>query len=197
MSRLRAIAFFGLVFVGLSVGALVSPEPFLFDGAGLGGLRAIRTETLNAFVLLLSETGGSKVMMPAGVLLFIFALRKNRRAGVFVAVTLLGSFGLNQLLKALIARPRPDLAQAVYDAQHASFPSGHSQASMTFVLVCLVLAGERRPGVISAALLFPVVIGLTRVYLGVHYPTDVLAGWCLAVCVVGLSARVYAQRRTA
>jgi undecaprenyl-diphosphatase len=106
------------------------------------------------------------------------------RTGVLVAVSVLGGTILSQVLKALFDRPRPDLAAAV-DVFTSSFPSGHATISAVVYLTIGVILAERaekwpaRIFYLLGAMFLTFVIGVSRVYLGVHYPTDVLAGWSL------------------
>ena len=109
-----------------------------------------------------------------------------RLAGGFLAASLLSSQVVT-LLKATIERPRPTAGIE----QYASFawPSGHTAGSLTFaagVAAVAYLAGDRLTARFSAFVLIPsaLVVGYSRVFLGVHWPTDVLAGWLLAVAVV-------------
>ena len=116
--------------------------------------------------------------------------------GVIGAVTIgLASLG-NGALKDLIARARPDLLEPIVEERGFSFPSGHSALGMVAWGIFGVLVwrsrlpvGVRRLIVAAmAALIF--LIGLSRVWLGVHYPTDVLAGWTAGAVIVLLFARL-------
>jgi len=107
--------------------------------------------------------------------------------GVRLSVVFLFSIHFNTSLKDLLAQPRPyDLRPEIrLSAAHGyGLPSGHAQSA---VVVWGVLAGAiRRRWAWAAAALLALLIGLSRVYLGVHFPTDVLAGWGIGVAVLGL-----------
>ena len=96
---------------------------------------------------------------------------------------------LNKLIKAAVQRPRPDDVIHLIREGGFSFPSGHSITSMFVfgLLICLVRSNVRNKtaaNVLTAVLSIPMIlIGLSRIYLGVYYPTDVLAGWCLGIAV--------------
>ena len=102
--------------------------------------------------------------------------------GASAALALIVSHLLSQLLKRAICRPRPRLPIALRSVTRApdrfSFPSGHASAT---VAVALPLAVSLPPLAAAAALLLPLAVGVSRCYLGVHYPGDVLAGWALGV----------------
>ena len=112
------------------------------------------------------------------------AIDGKRAAALFVLVATAGGIVLSELLKALFARPRPDLVAHLVDVQSMSFPSGHAMLSaVTFLTLGALLAREQGRGplkiyLISIAILLTLAVGASRVYLGVHWPTDVLAGWC-------------------
>jgi undecaprenyl-diphosphatase len=118
---------------------------------------------------------------------FLVLARRYRTLLLVLAATLGGGV-LNTLLKQLFSRPRPSVVPHLTEVMTQSFPSGHAMLSATVYLTLgglLAQLAERRrlkAYIIGVALLLCLVVGLTRVYLGVHYPTDVLAGW-----VAGLS----------
>lgn len=125
-----------------------------------------------------------------GVLVVITALtvgfltlHRAWSAAALMIAAVVGGLGLSLLLKIGIDRPRPDLVPYGSYVYTASFPSGHSMlAAVTYLtlgaLLARVLPRRRlKSFVLSAAVLLTLLVGLSRVYLGVHWPTDVLAGW--------------------
>ena len=112
-------------------------------------------------------------------------LANRRDAALFVAFAVVGGQILSTLLKTTFERPRPDIVPHATAVFTASFPSGHATLSaVTYLtlgaLLTRVLPDRRtRIYVVSLAAFLTFIVGLSRVYLGVHWPTDVLAGWCL------------------
>jgi len=108
----------------------------------------------------------------------------RRHAAVFVLVAIGGGMLLSAFLKLGFDRPRPDLVPHAVRVYTASFPSGHSMLSaVTFLTLGALLArlheGRRvKLFFLGLAIVLTVLIGVSRVYLGVHWPSDVLAGWC-------------------
>ena len=112
------------------------------------------------------------------------ALKRQWRAALFVLVSICGGTAVSFALKDLIQRPRPDFVAAVAQTQTYSFPSGHAFLSaVTFLTLGTLLArvqhqAEVKIYLLSVAIAITVLVGVSRVYIGVHWPTDVLAGWC-------------------
>jgi undecaprenyl-diphosphatase len=113
---------------------------------------------------------------------FLLLARKPRVAG-FVTLSVLGALLLSTTLKQLIARPRPELVPHLSHVFTASFPSGHSMLSTAVYLTLGALLARIQTSlaikayILGWALLLPALVGLSRVYVGVHWPTDVMAGW--------------------
>ncbi len=109
---------------------------------------------------------------------------RKRATAAFVLVAICGGVVLSEALKHLFARPRPELVAHLVEVHTASFPSGHAMLSaVTYLTLGALLAriqsrNRLKAYVIAVAILLTLLIGGSRVYLGVHWPTDVLAGWC-------------------
>ncbi|GAB3463585.1 phosphatase PAP2 family protein [Actinophytocola sediminis] len=151
-----------------------------------------RSGALDQVFTTASVLGSSLVLTPVAVVLtVVLALRGHRSDALLLGGTTLGVLLLGPLLKVVIERPRP--AQGHLVAVHSwSYPSGHSLVSMAVLGALIVLATRHLPtpparavAVVAGVLLIGAV-GLSRVYLGVHWPTDVLAGWLLGATWLGL-----------
>jgi len=115
---------------------------------------------------------------------YLFLARKQAAAWLML-VAVLGGIALSDLLKFAFGRPRPDFISPGARVFTTSFPSGHATLSaITYLTIAALLARTQsspRIGVyfIVLAALLTILIGVSRIYLGVHYPTDVLGGWCI------------------
>jgi undecaprenyl-diphosphatase len=122
-------------------------------------------------------------------------MRGRRRETIFVVVALAGSLIVNETMKLFFHRPRPVLAWAHVQPDY-SFPSGHSMNSLVLGLALAIvvwrLAGVR-PGVVAVAgaIVLSLLIGLSRIYLGYHYFTDVVAGFAAGILWVAIVVAVF------
>ncbi|MFC3069893.1 phosphatase PAP2 family protein [Phenylobacterium soli] len=141
--------------------------------------------------------GGFSVLTLVVVVGVVMLLLHRRRiqAVVFTAAVLLGQ-ALAELTKHLVGRDRPDLVPHLDQVYSASFPSGHSAMSpiVYFTLAGILAAGEAsRPAkvlILGVAAALVLAVGVSRVYLGVHWPTDVVAGWSMGTAVALLATLV-------
>lgn len=133
------------------------------------------------------------------------ALNGKRHMALFVCGSVLSGLIASTILKDVFDRPRPDLVPYAVDASGGSFPSGHSMMSTLIYLVLgtLLARSQKRRSLkaylLLLAALLTFVVGVSRVYLGVHWPTDVLAGWTAGVVwalLCWLAARWLQNRRT-
>jgi undecaprenyl-diphosphatase len=145
----------------------------------------------------ITSLGGATVLTLMTIAVSGFLLIDAKRgAAILVLGSVIGGVLLSSILKLGIDRPRPDLVAHLVEVHTASFPSGHAMLS---AVVYLTLGGllsrvesPRRIKiyVLSVAVILTVLIGVSRVYLGVHWPTDVLAGWCAGATWAVLCSRI-------
>lgn len=145
----------------------------------------------------ITALGGYAVLVLIVMITSIY-LRLNHKTFAlrFLLMTVIGGYALNRLLKTVIARSRPDELMHLSYVASKSFPSGHSMMSaIVYTTVGILLArGIQDRSVKRFVYAVPVgitvLVGISRVYLGVHYPTDVLAGWCCGYFWIGCCSLV-------
>lgn len=166
------------------VGEVHKKAVFPFDAPMLNLLHAMATPSRDRFFILMSRLGYLWGVVPADAALLIFlAARRRFRDGLFFGFAVIGSAILNIVAKNHYARMRPDLWISLTPETTYSFPSGHAMGSATLALAIILLSWPTvwRWPAIAASVAFVLLIGLSRVYLGVHYPSDILAGWTAAI----------------
>jgi undecaprenyl-diphosphatase len=163
-------------------------ETLVFDEWIRAGVHDIASPGLTALMRAGSRYGGPGVLIPAGmVAAAAFVIRGWHRGALLVVVTLAGSGLLNTLLKIFFARVRPDSFFDYPLPDSPSFPSGHAlyAASVFGGLAVLLAARIRgrplRVGIWLSSISLVLLVGGSRVYLGVHYLSDVLAGYAIGV----------------
>jgi undecaprenyl-diphosphatase len=164
-----------------------------FDAAVRDGIHAHATPALTGAMRSVSFVGSPEFLVPLGLAVVVMWSRRGRtRTAVLFVVTVLGSALLDQVLKVVFHRTRPAAWFGLGTPGSYSFPSGHALMSCCFygVLVALT-ARRRRPGWWCAAGVLVAAIGFSRIYLGVHYASDVLAGYSAAVVWVLTARFVY------
>ena len=174
---------------------------FAFDIPVLEAMHGQASPLFDQAALAASAIGYAWGVIPIDALLVLALLfRRHYRECAFAAVSILGSLLLNLAAKHSFARARPSLWTSIAPETTYSFPSGHAMGSMTLALVVVMLCwsartpwgGGWRWPVTLLATLFVLAIGTSRVYLGVHYPSDILAGWTAATAwVVGTYSLVF------
>jgi membrane-associated phospholipid phosphatase len=157
-------------------------EPLFFDEPILRFAHDMASAGFNRVFLLFSVLGYQGVVPTDILLVAALAAKRRAREGLFAGIALGGSALLNLTTKQLFARVRPSLWESIAPEGTYSFPSGHAMGSMTLAWVCVLLAWRTpwRVPVTAVAVGFTALVGLSRVYLGVHYPSDILAGWTAA-----------------
>ena len=183
-----------LLFVfGYNAQAVAARKPFDFDSYVMLALRKSTKELVPIGPPWLQEAARDVTSLGSIIVLLIITfavagfLLLTRMPGVacLMLIAVLGGLTLNNLLKFVFARPRPDVVSHAPRVFTTSFPSGHATLSAITYLTIAALLARAYPSpildlyFILLAALLTVLIGLSRIYLGVHFPTDILGGWCI------------------
>jgi undecaprenyl-diphosphatase len=156
-----------------------------FDLAVRGAIHSWSSPLLTGAMQGITMLGAPGFLIPLGLLLAaILIWRRRARAAVALAAAAIGGEILNAILKVVFHRTRPESFFGLAQPEHFSFPSGHAMVSTCFygALAAILAAGSpRNAGYWALGTAAPLLIGFSRVYLGVHYPTDVLAGYAAGI----------------
>ena len=160
------------------------------------------TTTLDTIVVWATELGGVIAVSTISLLLIaLYAFKKQWRSAAMIALSIGGAGVLNFGLKLLFERSRPELWTHLVTESSYSFPSGHAMLSsaLALALVSIFWGTKYRVAVAIVAALYIAMIGFTRLYLGVHYPSDIIAGWCASfawvIIVTGIAHTFFTNRR--
>lgn len=160
---------------------------------------------LHSAALDITALGGAPVLgLTVAAVVGFLLLQGMQRTSLFVLAASAGGWGLNAVLKNLFARPRPEIVPHLREVMSLSFPSGHAMASaavyLTLGAMLMRISTSRATKFyfMAVAALATLLIGASRVYLGVHYPTDVLAGWLMGLswAILCWMAEYMLERRT-
>ncbi len=194
-----------LVFAQLVDG--VSENEFIvqFDVALANSLHSVATSGSTSAFLTISLFGGMILFVWSVVVGLIFAWKRQWLGLVMWLITIVGGEGLNSLLKLFFARPRPTFATPLVIERFYSFPSGHAMMSfiaygMLAYIICVLLKNNAQRLLVVLATGFIIfVIGVSRIALGVHYFSDVVAGYAVASfwLITCIGAWRYIQQRRA
>jgi undecaprenyl-diphosphatase len=156
------------------------------DSTFLRAAASLRRGWMTGIAVDLTALGSATVLTLCTVTALIVLLAaRDRGSAIQLSITAVGSAGLIGLLKQMLERDRPPVVSHLVEVTGFSYPSGHSLAAAAIyttlaILACRAIApGWPRGAVLSLAFVLVLAIGFSRVYLGVHYPSDVLAGLAL------------------
>ena len=162
-------------------------EVFYFDDPLLWRAHALAGPALDRFFVFISAIGYQWGVVPADIALTVGLLIARRwREATFAGASFVGSALLNMATKQFFQRHRPSLWESIAPEHTFSFPSGHAMGSATLAMVVVLLCWHTRwrwP-VAALAALFALAVGASRIYLGVHYPSDILGGWAAGIAWV-------------
>lgn len=143
----------------------------------------IINETLTSFVKVLTQFCGEITITCFAIILFIIFMFKNKKLSLAIALNIIGSVILNNVIKFIISRPRPLLENRLIHASGYSFPSGHAMNGIVFygflvyMIYKMIKNKALKYSLIILINILVFLVGLSRIYLGVHYASDVLAGY--------------------
>ena len=163
-----------------------------WDHAALRAVEHLHGRSLTRAMKIITAGGTVAVVAPLTIVAAVAALLLHRpRAAALVALAVVGAELLQLGLKPLFDRPRPNVFPRLEQIGSAAYPSAHAIVSASLALAVVAICWRRpwRAPAASLAVLYVLAVGFSRIYLGVHYPSDVLAGWLLAgAWVAGLGA---------
>lgn len=166
-----------------------------FDVGVIHQLRAIRIDSpqLTMLVVWLTQLGSAYATLGLGTVVSVWLfLVGRRRPAALLAATVFGERIVMDGLKIIVGRPRPAFDLHPVMTHSSSFPSGHSANTMAVFLAIALIAAPvawRRPAVVFA-LIMATLIGASRPYLGVHWPSDVVGGWMLGLMTIWIALAV-------
>ena len=162
-------------------------EVFYFDDPLLWRAHAMAGPALDRFFIFISAIGYQWGVVPVDIALTLGLLIARRwREATFAGVSFAGSALLNMATKQFFQRDRPTLWESIAPEHTFSFPSGHAMGSATLAMVVVLLCWHTRwrwPAVALASS-FALLVGVSRIYLGVHYPSDILGGFAAGIAWV-------------
>jgi undecaprenyl-diphosphatase len=187
-----------LVFFAWLTRWVLARQSVRFDEAVRNAVHGLASPPLTEAMRWITDLGSPLVLVTVGILVaWRLAAVGRRRAAIIFVVACLGADALSEALKLLFHRQRPESFFGYAEPSTYSFPSGHSVMSACFYGVIAAIftvrmeSRTKRIASWTAAALLALIIGFSRIYLGVHYPTDVLAGYTAAVIWVGAVRTAY------
>ncbi len=178
----------------LALGIRVDPALTVLDGVAVVHAHELARALGSTWMHVIADVAASDTVLGLTALISLaLVLRRNWHGALALAVSVGASQGIVAVIKHVVARDRPPGEDAIVQAAGYSFPSAHSATSVAFYGVLALIAGRELRGrgsriwAIAGAGALCLGVGVSRVYLGAHYPTDVLAGWLLG-CVIALGS---------
>ncbi|MCX7950719.1 MAG: phosphatase PAP2 family protein, partial [Clostridiales bacterium] len=175
-------------------------QNYSFDFYVLNQILPIRNEYLNSFFKAVTTLGNFESIFTVSIVAIVYMVNNNhKRFAKFFAMNITLVWVFNEVLKAIFKRPRPDVIYRLVEAKGYSYPSGHAMISLAFALVFVYYLHElnKNKNIFTwFTIILALIIGISRVYLGVHYITDVLSGWAVAIIYFTTSILIYKNIKT-
>lgn len=177
-----------LIFVSL-IEDVLEYEIIDFDTTVFTMISSIRTDFVTKIFKIITTLGGAIWLACLSILSLI--ILKNKKIGTMICLNLVTIGGLNKILKHIVQRPRP-IENRLIEESGYSFPSGHSMASMAFYgliiyFIFKYIKNKKARNTLCILLsILIILIGISRIYLGVHYASDVLAGFVLSIAYLAV-----------
>lgn len=189
--KLVSLAFIMIILPSLLFAGLADEvhenETLAFDAAVLEGVHREASPAVDIAMKTFTEFGGP-LLLPAIVLglTVILVYRRRLRYAFIMFISVTGASALNIILKSIFQRDRPQLWRWIVSENGTSFPSGHTMASSALALSLMVIFWNTkwRWLAVSLGVIYMIGIAFSRIYLGVHYPTDIIASWLVSVAWV-------------
>jgi membrane-associated phospholipid phosphatase len=203
LGRSVALAVVLGVLAGAAVWAAFSGVgPASFDEAALDEAIAERTPTLTTLAVIVTTLGSTVAMAVLAVAVGVWSWWRGRRADAVLAIgAMAGASLVFRLIKVLLDRSRPPAADRLVAETNESLPSGHATMSTVVIGTIVVLAWSgssalARAAMVVAAAVWVGAVGATRVYLGVHWISDVFAGWAVGAAWLAVCVTIWSRLRT-
>ncbi|EKE03529.1 MAG: phosphoesterase PA-phosphatase related protein [uncultured bacterium] len=184
-------------FIDIAIDVVTRDEITYYDKVIVGYLNNIASLYSTGLAIFITKFGAEYIVLFLLPVVLVFLLLKHIKEGFFLLITTGGAFILNNIVKILFDRARPVVGTPVIQETGYSFPSGHAMIATCFYGALIYLSyryiKNKRLRIFSYIFfsVFILLIGLSRVYLGVHYPSDVLAGFSLGAFWLGLCILLY------
>ena len=182
-----------LVFVTIAI-MVLNKSILTFDNYIYTNISKLISDTVTIIMKIFTSFGSIIILNLICAISFI--IYKNKKYAKYLFLNLLVIAGLNLILKNIFIRPRPQILQIVKE-RGFSFPSGHSMVSMAFYgfIIYLIYKNVKNPylkwSIISGLIITILLIGFSRIYLGVHYASDVIGGFCFSIAYIYIYTRFY------